>query len=112
MSRRYRLDEEAEQDINEAFDTIAEDNLTSAIEYTSDLFSSFELVANKETLRMGRLEPEFSEIYGEEVRSFLCRNHRYYYSPGEHDIRIFRVIHTSRDVEPRMKEYLNQLCKR
>ena len=106
---RYLLDQDAKRDVRSNFHHIANDNLSAAQKYTRGLFAAMGSIA--QLPNSGRLERTFSNLFDEEIRSFLYRNHRFYYCPQSDHIRVLRVLHTRQDQETIIQKHLKILRK-
>lgn len=88
---QYSLDEQAEQDLDEIWLTIAEDSLDPADRMIDRLTDSFILLAGQPL--MGRERPELAP----NLRSFPVDSYVIFYRPTTDGISIARVLHGSRD---------------
>ena len=89
---QYRLDEQAEQDLDEIWLTIAEDNPDAADRMIDRLTDSFVLLTGQPL--MGRERPELAP----NLRSFAVSSYVIFYRPTTDGVGIARVLHGSRDI--------------
>ncbi len=89
---QYRLDEQAEQDLDEIWLTIAEDSPDAADRMIDRLTDSFMLLAGQPL--MGRERPELVP----NLRSFPVGSYVIFYRPAPDGVAIARVLHGSRDI--------------
>jgi toxin ParE1/3/4 len=90
---RYRLTEQARQDLDEIWLYIAEDNPNAADHFLDILYEKFVLVAGQPLL--GRLRPELAP----NLRSFPVGNYIMFYRPAHDGIEVARVLHGARDID-------------
>jgi toxin ParE1/3/4 len=90
---RYRLTEEARQDLDEIWLYIAEDSPAAADRFLDTLYERLVLLAGQPLL--GRLRPELAP----NLRSFPVDNHVIFYRPIDHGIEVARVLHGARDID-------------
>jgi toxin ParE1/3/4 len=90
---RYRLTDEARQDLDEIWLYIAEDNLPAADSFLDALYDRFVLLAQQPLL--GRARPELAP----NLRSFPVGNYVMFYRPIDDGIEVARVLHGSRDID-------------
>jgi toxin ParE1/3/4 len=89
---RYRLTEQARQDLDEIWLYIAEDNPTAADHFLDILYEKFVLVAGQPLL--GRLRPELAP----NLRSLPVGNYVIFYRSTHDGIELGRVLHGVRDM--------------
>lgn len=89
---QYRLDEQAEQDLDDIWLAIAADNPDAADRMIDRLTDSFISLAGQPL--MGRERPELSL----NLRSFAVGNYIIFYRPATDGVGIARVLHGSRDI--------------
>ncbi len=99
----FNLAETAQQDVREIWLYIAENNLFSADKLITELFSKLQLLANDAEL--GRIRNEFFL----NLRSFPFKKYMIFYLPTEDGIEVFRVLHSSRNIEGIFEEFFNDL---
>ena len=90
---KYSLDEQAEQDLDEIWLTIAEDSPNAAYRMIDRLTDSFVLLAGQPLI--GRERPELAP----NLRSFPVSSYMIFYRPITNGVGIARVLHGSRDID-------------
>jgi toxin ParE1/3/4 len=90
---RYRLTNEAREDLDETWLSIAADNPPAADRLLDRLYESFLLLAGQPLL--GRARPEL----GMNLRSFPVGNYVIFYRPIADGIEVARVLHGARDID-------------
>ena len=90
---KYSLDEQAEQDLDEIWLTIAEDSPNAADRMIDRLTDSFVLLAGQPLI--GRERPELAL----NLRSFPVSSYVIFYRPITNGVGIARVLHGSRDID-------------
>jgi toxin ParE1/3/4 len=97
---RYRLTDEARQDLDEVWFYIAEDNPPAADRLLDTLYEKFLLLAGQPLL--GRARPEL----GVNLRSLPVGNYVIFYRPIDDGIEVALVLHGTRDIEGVFEGYL------
>jgi toxin ParE1/3/4 len=90
---RYRLTEQARQDLDDIWLYIAEDDPATADHFLDSLYEKFVLLAEQPLL--GRLRPELAP----NLRSFPVGNYVIFYRPTQDGIEVARVLHGARDID-------------
>jgi toxin ParE1/3/4 len=91
---RYRLTEQARQDLDEIWLYIAEDDPAAADHFLDTLYEKFVLLAEQPLL--GRLRPELAP----NLRSLSVGNYVIFYRPIDNGIEVARVLHGARAIDP------------
>ena len=99
----FELSENAQNDIKEIWFYISENSVNSADKLISELFRKFQLLAKNFELGKSRNE------YFINLRSFPLKKYIIFYVPTENGIEIFRVIHSSRNIEGLFDEFFGDL---
>ncbi len=99
----FDLAEKAQQDIREIWSYLAENSPVSADKLITELFVKFQLLAKNAEL--GRSRNEFLL----NLRSFPVKKYIVFYIPTEAGIEIFRIIHSSRNIEGIFDDFFNDL---
>ncbi|WP_083909537.1 type II toxin-antitoxin system RelE/ParE family toxin [Rhodopseudomonas sp. B29] len=95
MSRKFRLREEADADLDAIWEYIAVDDATAANAVLSRITDTLDWLA--ETPRAGRARPKL----GTDLRSFAVRGYSIFYTPGVgHSIDVLRIMHGRQNIEP------------
>jgi toxin ParE1/3/4 len=90
---RYRLTEQARQDLDDIWLYIAEDNLAAADHFLDTLYEKFVLLAEQPL--WGRLRPELAL----NLRSFPVGNYVIFYRPIDNGIEVAWVLHGAREID-------------
>ena len=93
MSRRVLWDREAELDLDDIWDHIAQDNLNAANGVLRRIFATCDLLASQHM--MGEARPEL----GRDLRSMSVGSYVIFFRPHEVGIGVARVLHGARDVD-------------
>lgn len=106
MSRQLTLDPDAERDLDDLFDYLAQRNPTAAARYIRALRERCAFYAESPFL-LGQEEPGIARRLGlsrERVRSFLYRNHRCFFVVTEDEMRVLGFIDMRQDVDTVIEE--------
>lgn len=104
QERNYELTRQAEDDLKEVWIYLAEYNEAVANKLIKELFNKFGLLAN--TKKLGKQRDEILL----RLRSFPHKNFIIFYTEtSEERIEIYRVIHSSRDIEGLFEEFFEGL---
>jgi toxin ParE1/3/4 len=93
----------AKADLKSIFAYLAENDVDSADKLVDELLEKFKLLA--ENSGLGRKRDEFIV----NLRSFPYKRYIIFYFPIENGVEIFRVIHSSRDIETLFTDYFEGL---
>jgi toxin ParE1/3/4 len=85
---------QAEEDLRNAVETIAGDNLTAALSWLDRTEAIFELLASQPALGQRMVTRRFGE-----VRQHTSGNYVIYYRLADEGLQILRVLHAARDSE-------------
>lgn len=97
------VSDQAREDLNGIFHHIAEGNIDAARKTIRELSSKFDLLAANPSL--GRAKDEFII----NLRSFPHKKYNIFYFPIENGVEIYRVVHSSRDIESIFTDYFEGL---
>jgi toxin ParE1/3/4 len=95
---RFRLSRQAESDLEELTDYIADRNPSAATRELDRLLEKFSLLGDSPLL--GQLLPDLPG----NLRSFTARSFVILYSLTDHGIEVARVVHASRDIGTILRE--------
>lgn len=98
-----RLSAFARADLEEIHSYIAEDDVATADKLTDELFEKFRLLARNSA--PGRMRHELIV----NLRSFPHRRYTIFYFPNDNGIEIYRVLHSSRDIDSLFDEATESL---
>jgi toxin ParE1/3/4 len=93
MNGRYRLSEQADQDLLEIAYYIALDSVDAADRFIERIHNRLELLA--ESPFMGRQRDELAPS----LRSFAVGKYVIFYRPSQDGIEVIRVLHGARDID-------------
>lgn len=99
----FELTENAQKDIKEIWLYISENSVSSADNLITDLFAKLKLIANNP--KLGRMQNN----YLLSLRSFPFKNYIIFYTQIENGIEIFRIIHSSRNIEDLFDEFFENI---
>ncbi len=88
---KYIITDDAEDDIDEILDYIAEDDFTAALDLYNRFLELFRILADNPNA--GRLRADLNETW----RSFPTGNYVIFYRNWAEEISIMRVLHSARD---------------
>jgi plasmid stabilization system protein ParE len=92
--KRFVLTEQAEADLNEAWEYVAESNLDAADQLREELYTAMQKLADMPG--MGRLRLELAD---ERHRFWIVRPYVIVYRHDTNPLQIIRIIHGARDIE-------------
>lgn len=101
--KSYDLTEEAQTDIREIWEYIAEANERAAVKFVKELFDKFRLLA--ENIRLGKQRDEI--LIG--LRSFPHKKYVVFCLETPEGVEIYRILHSSRDIEGMFDEFFEDL---
>jgi toxin ParE1/3/4 len=101
--KSYALTEQAQSDLREIWEYIAEANERAAIKLVKELFGKFRLLA--ENAGLGTRRDEM--VIG--LRSFPHKKYVVFYLEMPEGVEIYRVLHSSRDIEGLFEEFFEGL---
>jgi toxin ParE1/3/4 len=90
---RFRIDHQAQADLEEIFDYIARNNCSAASRLMLQFKERFRLLAGHPL--MGQSRPELAP----NLCSFTLGNYVIYYRPMKRGIEVARVLHAARDID-------------
>jgi len=93
MNGRYRLSEQADQDLLEIAYYIAQNSIDAADRFIDRIHSRLELLA--ESPLMGRQRDDLAPS----LRSFTVGKYVIFYRPTQDGIEVIRVLHGARDID-------------
>ena len=99
----FDLTENAQIDVKEIWQYISERSLVSADRLIVELFGKFQLLAQNP--RLGKTQ----DRYFFNLRSFPFKKYLIFYVQTDKGIEIFRVVHSSRNVEGLFEEFFDSL---
>ena len=99
----FELAERTQQDIREIWSYVGENSPLSADKLITELFGKFQLLADNAEL--GKSRNEFLL----DLRSFSFKKYVIFYLPTEYGIDIFRVLHSSRNIEGVFDDFFDDL---
>ena len=88
-----KITELAEADLDGIWDYIAENSVQAATQFLTELAQKFNLLAENPLLGKGRFE------FIVNLRSFPHKKYFIFYFPIQNGVEIYRVLHSSRDVD-------------
>lgn len=97
------VSDEARENLNQIFHHIAENNIDAARKTIRELSGKFDLLAANPSL--GRAQDRFIL----NLRSFPHKKYVIFYFPIENGVEIYRVVHSSRDIETIFTDYFEGL---
>jgi toxin ParE1/3/4 len=99
MTLRLVLKPQADRDINNQFEYIANDNLEAAIRFYEAAFRAFDVLLTNPHIGPARdfEDPELKDIRIWLVKGF--EKHLIFYRATDELVEIVRVLHTSRDID-------------
>lgn len=97
------LTEFAKADLAGIFSYIAENSIDAADKFNNEIFGKFKLLAQNPNIGKKRDEIIIN------LRSFPHNKNIIFYFPIENGVEIFRVIHSSRDIETLFTDYFEGL---
>ncbi len=100
---KFNLSENAQTDVKEIWLYISEKNPISADVLIEDLFRKFQLLARNPEL--GKNKDRFFL----NLKSFPLKNYLIFYVPNDNGIEIFRVIHSSRNIDSIFEDFFDGL---
>jgi toxin ParE1/3/4 len=103
QTRRTELSQLARTDLDEIWSYINENNSQAADKLIRDFLQKFRMLA--ENPNLGRTQDK----YFLNLRSFPFKNYIIFYVPTDYGIEIFRVIHSSRNIEGLFDEFFEGL---
>ncbi len=102
-ANRTQLSEFARRDLDEIWTYLNKDNSQYADSLIKDFLQKFRMLADHPNL--GKLHAEVLI----NLRSFPFRKYVIFYLPTEYGIEIFRVLHSSRNIEGIFDEFFDDL---
>ena len=99
----FDLTENAQNDVKEIWQYLSERSLISADKLITELFGKFQLLAKNPKLGKARDELFLN------LRSFPFKKYLIFYVPTENGIEIFRVVHSSRNVQGLFENFFDNL---
>jgi toxin ParE1/3/4 len=102
--KSYELSEEAQLDLFDAFDFIADRNLNAAITWHKTMLDTFQHLAVWP--HSGRLRDNIAPA---SIRFWITGEYVILYEPGSDPVRIIALFHGARDVEHILAVKYNQL---
>jgi len=103
MANKFELAEPAKADLKAIWTYIAEFNLNSADKFLRELAKKFQLLADNP--RLGHLRNNFIV----NLRSFPYKDYKIFYFPNENGVEIYRVFHSSMNIENLFEDYFEGL---
>ncbi len=103
QTKRTQLSEFAARDLDEIWTYLNEDNSQYAENLIKEFLQKFEMLAKNPNL--GKLRSEILV----NLRSFPFKKYIIFYLPTEYGIEIFRVVHTSRNIEDLFDQFFDDL---
>jgi toxin ParE1/3/4 len=100
---RTELSRFARRDLEEIWDYVNQDNSAAADALIKELLQKFKMLAQNPNLGKSRDEIIVN------LRSFPLKRYIIFYVPNENGIEIFRVIHSSRNIEGLFEEFFENL---
>lgn len=103
QTRRTELTKAAERDLEEIWAYLNADNSRSAEKLIKDFLQKFRMLADNPNLGKSRSEVLIN------LRSFPFKKYVVFYTPTDYGIEIFRVLHSSRNIEGIFDDFFDDL---
>src|SRR5438270_177599 len=99
MTRRVIIDPEADRDIEEQFDYLADRNIDAALRFLQATSDTFELLATMPGMGAPRRynNPRLAGVRMAPIQGF--KNYLAFYLTTEDSIQVLRVLHGARNIE-------------